>query len=78
MERKWLPKFDCILATSTVDAELARQLGPGSRVYRNYNQTNKRGQPLGDWWGAKAYVWTGEAFKRIWDSVFAEETTEHY
>jgi hypothetical protein len=43
----------------------ARQLGPGSRVYRNYNQTNKRGKPLGNWWGGKAYVWTGDAFERI-------------
>jgi hypothetical protein len=31
----------------------ARGLGEGSCIYRNFNQTNKRGQILGDWWTGK-------------------------
>jgi hypothetical protein len=43
----------------------ARVLGVGARVYRNFNQTNKRGQPLGDWWGDKYFWrWTGARFQR--------------
>lgn len=43
----------------------ARVLGVGARVYRNFNQTNKRGQPLGDWWGDKYFWrWTGTRFQR--------------
>jgi hypothetical protein len=33
----------------------ARGLGPGTRIYRNFNQTNKRGQILGDWWTGNNY-----------------------
>jgi hypothetical protein len=28
----------------------ARSFGVGARVYRNFNQTNKRNKVLGDWW----------------------------
>jgi len=45
LERKWLPKFDCILATSTVDAELARQLGPGVNVSVYPNALPETPQP---------------------------------
>jgi hypothetical protein len=40
----------------------ARGLGSGSRIYRNFNQTNKRSQILGDWWSGK-YFWT-------WDGMY--------
>jgi hypothetical protein len=44
----------------------ARDLGVGSRVYRNFNQTNKRGRILGDWWGGKFYWrWDGSVFERF-------------
>ena len=47
----------------------ARGLGSGSRVYRNFNQTNKRGQPLGDWWsGEHFWIWDGKFFCRKVDS----------
>jgi hypothetical protein len=42
----------------------ARGLGAGSRIYRNFNQTNKRDQALGDWWTGRHYwTWTGEQFQ---------------
>jgi hypothetical protein len=38
----------------------ARALGPGSRVYRNFNQANKRECTLGDWWGGNRFwTWNG-------------------
>jgi hypothetical protein len=43
----------------------ARGFGIGSRIYRNFNQTNKRGQTLGDWWSGRHYwVWNGRFFER--------------
>jgi hypothetical protein len=36
--------------TFTKAKRKAKGLGNGARVYRNFNQTNKRGQPLGNWW----------------------------
>ena len=46
----------------------ARGLGAGSRIYRNFNQTNKRGQILGDWWTGNSYwTWTGALFFRRLD-----------
>jgi hypothetical protein len=43
----------------------ARRLGAGSRVYRNFNQTNKRGKPLGDWWSGRSYwMWDGLKFQK--------------
>ena len=43
----------------------ARTLGPGARVYRNFNQTNKRGKILGDWWSGKSYwTWDGRRFQK--------------
>ena len=43
----------------------ARGLGTGSRIYRNFNQTNKRGQVLGDWWTGKIFwIWSGKLFIR--------------
>lgn len=43
----------------------ARGLGLGSRIYRNFNQTNKRGQILGDWWTGKfSWTWNGMIFQR--------------
>jgi hypothetical protein len=46
----------------------ARGLGCGSRVYRNFNQTNKRGQALGDWWGGEHFwIWDGKSFCRKLD-----------
>jgi hypothetical protein len=50
--------------TFTKAKRKARSLGPGASIYRNFNQTNK-GQPLGDWWGAKYFwVWSGSGFKK--------------
>jgi hypothetical protein len=44
----------------------ARNLGAGSRVYRNFNQKNKNGQVLGDWWWDDRYWrWDGATFKRF-------------
>jgi hypothetical protein len=46
----------------------AHGLGAGSRIYRNFNQTNKRGKILGDWWtGAHFWTWTGSLFLRRLD-----------
>jgi len=47
----------------------ARGFGVGARVYRNFNQTNKRNQILGDWWSGKYYwIWNGSFFERQIDS----------
>jgi hypothetical protein len=47
----------------------ARGLGPGSRIYRNFNQTNKRGQELGDWWTDRFFwIWSGKLFIRKIDA----------
>jgi hypothetical protein len=44
----------------------ARGLGAGARVYRNFNQKNKKGQILGDWWSCDRYwLWDGATFKRL-------------
>jgi len=43
----------------------AERFGPGARIYRNFNQTNKKGQTLGDWWDGRAWMWDGAVFKRI-------------
>jgi len=32
LEARWLPRYDCLLATSTADAELARALSPRSLI----------------------------------------------
>jgi hypothetical protein len=41
----------------------ARLLGPGARVYRNFNQTNKQGVTLGDWWSDRWFwTWDGKTF----------------
>jgi hypothetical protein len=46
----------------------ARGLGAGSRIYRNFNQTNKRGEILADWWtGLHYWTWTGAQFLRKLD-----------
>jgi hypothetical protein len=43
----------------------ARAFGSGSRIYRNFNQTNKRGQDLRDWWSRKSFwTWDGALFRR--------------
>lgn len=43
----------------------ARVLGAGTRIYRNFNQTNK-GSVVGDWWSGKYYWrWTGSRFQRF-------------
>jgi hypothetical protein len=48
----------------------ARSLGIGSQVHRNFNQTNKRDQPLGDWWGdGKHWKWNGKTFDRKADQI---------
>jgi hypothetical protein len=47
----------------------ARGLGAGSRIYRNFNQTNKRGKILGDWWtGTHYWTCTGVLFLRKLDN----------
>jgi hypothetical protein len=47
----------------------ARGLGAGSRIYRNFNQTNKRGKILGDWWtGTHYWMWNGTLFLRRIDN----------
>ena len=33
LERKWLPEFDAILATSSPDAKLAREIAPSARLF---------------------------------------------
>ncbi len=46
----------------------ARSLGLGARIYRNFNQTNKRGKILGDWWRDRhRWTWTGKKFEREFD-----------
>jgi hypothetical protein len=41
----------------------ARAFGLGSRIYRSFNQTNKRGQILGDGWTGKSFwTWDGGYF----------------
>jgi polysaccharide biosynthesis protein PslH len=45
LERRWLPKFDLILATSGSDAELARQLAPGTNVSVYPNALPETAQP---------------------------------
>ncbi len=66
------PKFDpdrndpCWDHRTIAKARLhAKRLGRGARVYRNFNQTNKRGHPLGDWWAGKAWKWNGTQFISI-------------
>jgi len=52
--------------TFTKAKRKAKALGVGTRVYRNFNQTNKAGQILGDWWGGQYFwVWTGKEFTRF-------------
>jgi hypothetical protein len=47
----------------------ARGLGAGSRVYRNFNQKNKKGKILGDWWTGNCFwLWDGSKFKKVPDS----------
>jgi len=47
----------------------ARAFGPGAQLYRNFNQTNKRNQVLGDWWTGKLFwTWDGERFQRRIDT----------
>jgi hypothetical protein len=57
----------------------ARRLGSGSRIYRNFNQTNKRGAVLGDWWsGEYLWSWNGNHFRREFDSNrFRGSNDEH-
>ena len=46
----------------------ARALGPGSRVYRNFNQTNKEENTLGDWRSDKSFwTWDGASFRSALD-----------
>ena len=46
----------------------ARHMGAGARIYREFNQTNKRGEILGDWWSGKYYwTWNGKLFNRAVD-----------
>jgi hypothetical protein len=47
----------------------ARSLGSGARIYREFNQTNKRGKTLGDWWSGKhLWIWNGASFESIIDT----------
>jgi hypothetical protein len=47
----------------------ARAFGVGARIYREFNQSNKRGEMLGDWWSSKFYwIWNGAQFKRHLDA----------
>jgi hypothetical protein len=51
--------------TFTKAKRRARGLGIGARVYRNFNQINKRDEPIGDWWGGKYFwVWSGSSFEK--------------
>ncbi len=48
----------------------ARNFGVGARIYRNFNQTNKRGQILGDWWtGQYFWTWRGVDLERRFDNI---------
>jgi hypothetical protein len=43
----------------------ARGLGPGSRIYRNFNLESKRSKPPHDWWSSRFYwTWEGQTFLR--------------
>jgi len=54
------------LQTFTKAKRKARQLGVGSSVHRNFNQTNKRDPPGIDWWSGKyCWRWTGSQFKKL-------------
>ena len=47
----------------------ARSSGRGSRVYRNFNQSNKLGHVLGDWSSGKHFwIWNGKVFCRAVDT----------
>jgi hypothetical protein len=53
-------------STFTKAKRKARVLAIGALVYRNFNQTNKRGQLLGGWWGNKFFWrWNGFGFDRL-------------
>ena len=46
----------------------ARALGPGSRVYRNFNQCNKEESTLGGWSSDRRFwTWNGTAFHSALD-----------
>jgi hypothetical protein len=46
----------------------ARALGPGSRIYRNFNQTNKNESASSDWRSGKWFwTWDGTAFSSAID-----------
>jgi hypothetical protein len=46
----------------------ARVLGAGSRVYRNFNQTNKQDDDAVDWWSDKRFwTWNGRSFQGALD-----------
>jgi len=46
----------------------ARALGSGSRVYRNFNQTNKEESTLGGWSSDKWFwTWNGSSFTSALD-----------
>src|SRR5271167_4493505 len=59
----------------------AFRLGVGARVYRNFNQTNKRSKVLGDWWGGKYFwTWSGKCFERVFDTrrfAGTDDTARH-
>ena len=47
----------------------AQGLGAESRIYRNFNQTNKCENILGDFRSGKLYwIWTGAVFLRKFDN----------
>jgi hypothetical protein len=56
----------------------ARSFGVGARVYRNFNQTNKRNKVLGDWWRDKYFwIWSGKRFERMFDTKRFAGTDEN-
>jgi hypothetical protein len=55
----------------------ARGFGIGSRIYRNFNRTNKR--DLSDWWSGKYYwIWNGSLFEhRIDRNLMPSDNRSH-
>ena len=53
------------LQTLTKAKKKAQGFGVGATIFRNYNQRNKKGMILGDWWqDDRFWLWDGVSFRR--------------
>lgn len=43
----------------------AKRLGPGAKVFRDVQRVNKKDGGLGEWFGIRAFLWTGREFKKV-------------